>query len=292
MKILLTGGNGFIGRNILDLLKDKYEILAPNRQELNLLDSHAVLEYIKINNPELILHAATAGGNRKNNVQPDIIKNNLIIFYNLLASKDFFNRMIVFGSGAEYDKRQNLHLVSENDFGNNVPVDEYGLSKFTISKLEGGLDFITHLRFFGVFGKHEDYQTRFISNSICKALLDLPITMNQNVYFDYIYVDDAIKIVDQIIKNKPRETFYNVGSGKQVDLLTITKIILDVTGKDVPIIISKEGLNNEYTCDIRKLSDELNDLEFTDLKKSVLLMVEYYKNILPNLDKKLFLENI
>ena len=35
-KILLTGGNGFIGKNILEILSTKYEIIAPKREELEL----------------------------------------------------------------------------------------------------------------------------------------------------------------------------------------------------------------------------------------------------------------
>lgn len=289
MKILLTGCNGFIGKNILKYLRDKYEILAPSRQELDLLDSKAVFEYIEINRPELILHTATVGGNRKNNIQLDILKNNLTIFYNLLNAKNYFNRMIVFGSGAEYDKRQNLRMVSEKDFGKNIPADDYGLSKFTMAKLAVNLDFITHLRFFGVFGEHEDFQTRFISNSICKVLFDLPITMNQNVYFDYIYIKDAVNIIDRFIENKPRDIFYNVGSGEQIDLLTISKIILEITKKDLPIKIAKNGLNNEYTCDVGKLKNEFSELEFIDVKNAITEMVEYHKTILPSLDKKSFI---
>ena len=289
MKIFLTGGDGFIGKNIIEQLCDKYEILAPKKQELDLLDSHTVFEYLKQNKPDIVLHLATVGGNRMKK-EENVLKNNLIIFYNLLNVKEYFSRMIVFGSGAEYDKRNNLHLVNEDIFGLNSPEDEYGLAKFTMSKIAAKSDFITHLRFFGVFGKYEDYQTRFISNSICKALFDLPITINQNVFFDYIYIDDLIRIVDKIIENKPKDIFYNIGSGKQIDLLTIAKIILEITQKKLPITIINEGLNKEYTCSINKIKNEFPKLEFIDFKKAIFKMVKYYEDILPSLDKKSFLE--
>ena len=38
MNILLTGGSGMVGKNILDYNQDIHTILAPNRQELNLED--------------------------------------------------------------------------------------------------------------------------------------------------------------------------------------------------------------------------------------------------------------
>lgn len=46
-KILLTGGNGFIGKNLYEILSKEYRIYKPNRKELNLLDSENVQEYLK-----------------------------------------------------------------------------------------------------------------------------------------------------------------------------------------------------------------------------------------------------
>jgi UDP-glucose 4-epimerase len=282
-KILLTGGNGFIGKNILEVLGAKYEILSPGRLELDLLDQKAVFEYLKINRPEIILHAATAGGNRLNNDKPDILKNNLIIFFNLLAAKEHFDRMIIFGSGAEYDKRREINLVQEDDFGRCIPGDEYGLSKFTMAKIAAGSDFITQLRFFGVYGKYEDYKTRLISNLVCKALLDLPLALNQDAYFDYLYVNDAIKVIDKVIENKPKEVFYNVGSGQRINLLSIAGIILEIMEKKLPITVAKEGFNKEYTCDASKLKNEFPELVFSGLKENISKMIVYYRKNLPDL---------
>ena len=48
-KILLTGGSGFIGRNILEsFLVEKYDICHPSRKELNLTDSDSVKNYFKL----------------------------------------------------------------------------------------------------------------------------------------------------------------------------------------------------------------------------------------------------
>ncbi len=55
------------------------------------------------------------------------------------------------------------------------------------------------LRLFGVFGPHEDYAIRFISNAICKALFGLPITLRQNRTFSYLFIDDLGPIVERFL---------------------------------------------------------------------------------------------
>ena len=87
-----------------------------------------------------------------------------------------------------------------------LPSDEHGLSKYVIARYLEELarqvgPRSAELRLFGVFGRHEDYAIRFISNAICKALFDLPITLRQNRTFSYLYVDDLGPIVEHFLIN-------------------------------------------------------------------------------------------
>ena len=54
MKVLITGASGFIGRNLVDHLSDKFEISSPSREELNLLDETAVQKYINDNKIDIL----------------------------------------------------------------------------------------------------------------------------------------------------------------------------------------------------------------------------------------------
>lgn len=291
VKIFLTGGNGFIGRNIKEQLGHTYQIIAPTHEELDLTDSKAVYEFLENNPVDLVIHAANIGGTRKQRHVFGIAHVNLKMFFNLVRAKPFFKRMINLGSGAEYDKQQALVQVKETDFDKHVPSDEYGLYKYVCSQYAAKVDYITHLRLFAVFGKYEDYEIRFISNAICRALLKTPITMRQNVMFDYIFVDDFIRILERCIEEKPPETFINIGRGEANDLKTLADKVLQEIGYEVPILISSKGWGKEYSCDATRLKQLFPDISFTPIDFAIAQLVAYYKTALPNLNSQTLLKD-
>lgn len=292
VKILITGAGGFIGKNLIKSWNGKYDLFAPKKNELNLLDKSSVQNYLADIKPNIVLHTANVGGNRRSSGLVNVATDNLRMFFNLTESKQYFDRLIMFGSGAEYDKRRSIMKIKEDDFGECVPIDEYGFAKYITSQYGKEVDYITHLRMFAVYGSFEDYSTRFISNIICKALFDLPIIIKQNVVFDYLYINDFARILDYFINNKPRHTFYNVGRGVPQDLVSIAERVLFLTGKNLSIIVQKPGLNNEYTCNVDRLKSEIGKFDYVDFDESLNEMIAFYQSILPQLDKNLFLTNV
>ena len=134
-KILLTGGSGFIGKNIIEQLGNKYHILAPKHAELDLADDVATLSYFKFHNTiDLVIHAAVVGGSRTEEYEKDSLKNNLRIFFNIIKNRKHVKKIIYFGSGAEYDKTKPIKKVKEKDFDKRVPQDDYGFFKYLCSK--------------------------------------------------------------------------------------------------------------------------------------------------------------
>ncbi|WP_446897223.1 NAD-dependent epimerase/dehydratase family protein [Clostridium sp. LBM24168] len=276
-KILITGSNGFIGKNLSEGLMNNYKLYTPKRNVLNLLDTELVEKYLKENEFNVIIHCANQNATRDTSVSNyEILNRNLTMFFNLERCKDYYERMYYFGSGAEYDMNNYVPMMKEDYFGKFIPTDPYGFSKYVMSKAVEQNNNIYDLRLFGVFGKYEEWEHRFISNAICRCIYNLSITINQNVYFDYLYIQDLIEIMKWFIENKPKMKHYNVCTGKRIDLLTIAKKVIKISNKKLNILIKKNGLKKEYTGNNSLLLDEIGDITFTDLDMSIKSLYKYY----------------
>lgn len=293
MRVLITGARGFIGKNLVEYLSEisepKYSLFYPYHSELELLDTERVAEYITSNNIDIIVHCANVGGSRKTGYdigRTDIVSKNLRVFFNLVRCLNLVKHMIYLGSGAEYDPSHYKPHMHEGYFDTHVPEDAYSFSKYLCSKYIMNSRRIVNLRLFGVFGKYEDYEFKFISNSIVKNLFGLPIVINQNVYFDYLYINNLVKIIEYFISHKPKYKFYNVVTGKTIDLITIANKINQISKKPSEIIIKHDELNTEYSGDNTRLLEELNGFSFTPFDEALKELYSWYKVNLDKIDRE------
>lgn len=281
-KILIVGKNGFVGRNLYEYLqKDKeqnYEITAVGRQELNILDEYRVKDFLSSGRYDVVIHAAIHNSRMDATKSPELeLENDLRMFYNFERNRDLFGKMLYFGSGAEFDKSKEIVSVVEEAKINGIPQNAYGLSKYIIGKAIRGTDNIYNLRIFGLFGKYENWRKTFISGACCKAVKNVPITIRQNVWFDYLYIDDFCRIVEWFLESTPKYQEYNIVTGRKIDLISIAQIVLQVSGKELPVYVCKEGLANEYTADNTRLLTEIGEFIFTDLEESIRSLYQWYK---------------
>lgn len=284
--ILITGGSGFIGQNFKECLSSKYTIYSPTHQDLELTEEKQVEGFFKKNKIDAVIHCANIGGTRNTIQLSNIVSVNLRMFLNLLKSKRYYKKMIFLGSGAEYGKNQALVKVKESDFDKSVPVDDYGFYKYVCSRLIEREKNIVNLRLFGIYGKYEDYSLRFISNAIVKNLLLIPIDINQNVFFDYLYINDLIRIIDYFINNETKYNFYNVSSGKKIDLITLARKINAISPYRSKVIIRRKGLNKEYTASNTRLTEEIKGFKFTSIEEGISDLYKWYRKHLDLIDRK------
>ena len=281
MRILITGGSGFIGRNLVEQLAGTYELLAPSSAELDLLNERAVREYLSAHSFDVIVHAATTRSNRDLGAPADMLDRNCRMFFNLVRNEGRFGKMIHFGSGAEYDKTGLPARVKEEYFDTRVPTDPYAFSKYICAKYIERSERLVELRLFAVFGQYEDYTVRFISNACCRALKGLPIVLRQDIVFDYLYIKDLVKITRWFIENNARHKAYNVCTGRPVALTELARVIArvsaQVSGRNPSVSVLTEGMGPEYSGDSSRMLTEMGGYQFWDLEGSIRELYSWYE---------------
>lgn len=291
LNVLLTGGSGFIGRNILEsYLAEKYNIIAPRHAELDLIDDDAVKKFFEENKIDIVVHSAIKPGHRNAKDTSNLFYADSRMFFNIIRNSALYRKLIVLGSGSMYDMmRQNLSKVDEDFIGESIPVDEHGFFRYIAAKHMELMDDVVDLRIFSIFGKYEAYAIRFISNAICKAVFDLPITIRQNRRFDFLYIDDLMPIIDYFISNDCRYKSYNVTPDNAIELYEAAEKIRDVLGKDLPIIVGKPGMGLEYSGSNTRLHNEIPDLRLTNIDESIRQLYQWYSENKHTINRDLLL---
>jgi UDP-glucose 4-epimerase len=277
VKILITGGSGFIGRNLAEQYRGRMEVAAPGRAELDLVDAEAVREYLARERFDVVIHAATDRSNRKIGSGAELLNRNCRMFFNLARNEQHFGRMLFLSSGAVYDRAHWAPRLAEGDFDRYVPADDYGFSKYILAKAIDAMERVYELRLFGVFGPHEDWQVRFISQACCRALWDMPIVIRQNVFFDYMEIEDLGRILECLAVKELRYRHYNVCTGRAIDLKTLAAKVVEASGKDLAIEVRNPGLGREYSGDNSRLMEELPGFCFRSMDESIRRLYGWYE---------------
>lgn len=286
MKILLTGASGFIGKNLKEYWSGKYDLYTPGHSELDLQISENVHEYLKKQNFDVIVHTANTNDFKYKLDEYDILDHNLRMFYNLENNSQFYGKLYYFGSGAQYDARHYKPKLKETDFGRYLPIDPYGFAKYTMSRIAEKSNNVYDLRLFGVYGKYEQWERRFISNALCRSVKGMPITISKNVKLDYLFIEDLCEIMEWFILHEPKYHCYNVCTGNPIDLKRIAEEINDVTGLNRKIVIKEPGYKLEYSGNNSRLMKEMGAFKFKNLKEAIEQLFEYYKSIERQIDER------
>ncbi len=281
-KILITGGNGFIGRNLKEKMQGKYSLFAPSHKELDILDYNHLFRYVVDNKIDVIIHSAVHVP-RFNGYEHEML-NDLLMFWNLEKISGMVEKIIYFGSGAEFDKRYNITNVAEEDLGSSIPITEYGLAKYTMTKWARNSKNIYNIRLFGIFGKYELWDVKFLSNLCCKAIFGLPLSIRKDCSFNFVFVEDLVQVVEWLIDNDPLYHDYNFCHDLNYKLTELAQMIRFISGKSLEIVLLSDDINLDYTASNLRLRREMNALEITSMEKALVSLYQYYCDIKESID--------
>ena len=248
MNVLITGGNGFIARNIYKTIKDEHGVILTNRQTLNVLDRNQVTKFFDDNQIDIVIHTAVSGGSRTKEDDIYTLIDNLSMFNNLVENRNKFGSLIHFGSGAEFDRRTDIISAKEND--ESCPADYYGLSKKIIKREIDKIENFYNLRIFGCFGEDE-LGTRFIKSAVKSVKSGHAIKIHQNRYMDFFYIEDLCRVVEHYIENISKKDLpkdMNLCYNKHKSLLNIANKINKLMNKPYEnVVVQQSGYYTEYT---------------------------------------------
>lgn len=287
MNILITGTNGFIGKNLKNYFKNsKHVIFSPTEKKLDLRHGEKVKRYLDNTKIDVIIHSATVLQKNKEYIGT-VCEDNLRMFFNLYEYKDKNCILINLGSGSEFNRKNWTPLMKNKYIGKNIPSDGHSLSKYISARFieKSNDNTLYHLRIFGIFGKHEDYLYKFISNTIIKQLLSIPIILNQNAIYHYLYIEDFCRIIQELIKVRPKDRIINVTPKDKIELINIINIIQKFIPNKNLVKIIKKGYGKEYTGSNKELLKFYDS--FTNPEKSILELVKFYKNKIRGIKKNL-----
>ncbi len=242
-KVLITGGTGFIGKNVVnELLKRGYEVhslvyppFAPEQTglfqyEMNLMDSVSVDKFLKEHNFENLIHLAWYVGPKCHvhdlNLDWTIATLNLLKSFKENGGKKFLGA----GTVSEYEYKYGY--LTEDDTPTS-PQTLYGESKNSIYKIakvyckQNGIDF-KWPRIFNLYGPAEKPQ-RLMPSVINSCLKGEDVKVSDCLKFqDYLHVfDTACGIVD-VFESDVNGAF-NICSSQPVQLRKIVEKIAELT---------------------------------------------------------------
>ena len=277
--ILLTGGSGFIGGNIKYILSEEYNIISPSRNDLNLLDIEQVKSFLHKYKIDLIIHCANPTPSKNDIDKLDtILQDSLHIYFNLRSCCNLYEKMLYIGSGAEFDKRFDIVNTTEDEFGNSIPIDDYGFAKYIMNLDARASTNIYNLRVFGCYGKG-DARGKFIRDMLDYVLEDQDLTIRQDCKFDYIFVEDLAHIIIKLLNTSLLYHDYNITTGRSSSLLEIAKTVIKVTNTNYSINLLKAGLNNEYTASNERLIKQIGVYKFTTLEEGIRKQFEWQRSL-------------
>jgi dTDP-glucose 4,6-dehydratase len=297
-RILVTGGLGFIGSNLVrELRKRGHDVWLcdlrhsedPKSVRCDVSVFRQVERLFESQGFDYVYHAAAEYGRwNGEDYYENLWMTNAVGTKNIIRIQEKKRfRMVFFGSAEVYGDYDG---VMSEDVMDKVPIKQ--MNDYAISKWVNELQIINSAKMFGtetvrvrlfnVYGPGEHYTPYrgWIPKFIYNALKDEPYTVYLGHKRTLEYVEDICRTLANIIDNfKPGEV-YNLGGDKQYEIKYISDLILKTLGKDDSKVTYKEAepfTTRIKTPDSTKAKRDLNFRLTVPVEEGIRRTVEWFK---------------
>lgn len=258
-KVLVTGGSGFIGANLVrSLINQRAKVslfLRPNSNtwrlndilnktkvyQVDIADGKAVSKAVEIIKPQIIFHLAAYGAYPTQKELLPIIKTNILGTTNLLEATKNINYLSFINTGTSSEYGFKTKPMKETDSLD--PTFFYATTKAATSMIakvfsqQFNKPIIT-LRPFSIYGDWEE-PGRFIPTIITNCLINKPIKLVPGKQVrDFLYVEDVVKAyLIAGLRSDLKGEIFNIGSGKEYLVSQVAKKIVKLINKPVKVIV-------------------------------------------------------
>ena len=313
MKIIVTGGAGFIGSNFIFYMLEKYpEYNIICIDKLTYAGNLSTLKSV-INNPKFRFIKADIcdrGTIDKvfEEVQPDIVVNFAAESHVDRSIEDpgIFLKTNIWGTSTLMDAClrfwiKRYHQVSTDEVYGDLPLDRPDLffteetplhtsSPYSSSKAGADLLVLAYYRTYGLqvtisrcsnnYGPYH-FPEKLIPLMIVNALNNkfLPVYGNGNNVRDWLYVEDHCKAIDIILHQGKIGEVYNIGGHNEMRNIDIVKLICKELGKTeslITYVTDRKGHDMRYAIDPKKIHNELGWLPETRFTEGIKKTIKWY----------------
>jgi UDP-glucose 4-epimerase len=280
MKVLVTGGAGFIGRAVCRALAHAGHVPFILDDFSSSKEENLPCEYLRgdirnvndvqnaMRGCEAVVHLAALVSVPLSIEKPYLTQQvNIDGFSNILteAEKKKLSGPVIFASSAAVYGGIAKAPVSEGDAKHATPLSPYAASKIENEKQAAAKPLNTiGLRFFNVYGPGQDPRNPYsgvLSILASAALNGKPFTVfgDGEQTRDYVYVDDVAAAIVELLQTPPAgHSVFNVGTGMAVTLNQLIGLVEIVTGQEVARADAPERAG-----DIRKSCSDIAALKAT-----------------------------
>ncbi len=313
MKIIVTGGAGFIGGNFVHyMLKSHPEDEIVCLDALTYAGNLETLDPVKDNPKFKFIKADIADRQAVYGIfeteQPDVIINFAAESHvdRSIENPELFLRTNVMGTQVLLDACRKYgikryHQVSTDEVYGDLPLDRPDMfftettnlhtsSPYSASKASADLLVQAYSRTYGVpvtisrcsnnYGPYH-FPEKLIPLMIANALADkkLPVYGTGENVRDWLYVEDHCRAIDLIVHKGREGEVYNVGGHNEHTNLEVVKIILQQLGKPeelIEFVTDRKGHDRRYAIDPTKISNELDWEPETKFSDGIKKTIQWY----------------